>query len=69
MTTSRIRRLSSVADDRFIATVGDAPYDREDTEANARLIAAAPEMLAALKAMLNPDETDRDVDMALAAIP
>jgi len=35
--------------------------------ANARLIAAAPDLLAALKAMLNPD-AEGDIDQAMAAI-
>ena len=41
--------------------------DRHALMANARLIAAAPDLLAALKAMLNPD-AEGDIDQAMAAI-
>jgi hypothetical protein len=43
--------------------VGNLSY-----EANAALITAAPDLYEALKAMLDPNECMRDVDMAIAAL-
>jgi predicted RNA-binding protein Jag len=39
-----------------------------ESEANARLIAAAPEMLAALQSLAHPMASDEDLQNALAVI-
>lgn len=62
---------SDVDDHGLIAWIeGDSnatqPTAREVADAD--LISAAPEMYAALKAMLDPNECTRDIDMAIAAI-
>ena len=44
------------------------PYNRKETEANARLIAAAPDMLRALQRITHPAADDDDVSFALEVI-
>lgn len=44
--------LGIIADNRFVALSMNNPQRDGEREANARLIAAAPDMLEALKAML-----------------
>jgi len=43
-------------------------WDEVEDEANARLIAAAPEMLAALQSLTHPMASDEDLQNALAVI-
>jgi hypothetical protein len=50
-----------------IAQIGRGWNEVED-EANARLIAAAPEMLAALQSLTHPMASDEDLQNALAVI-
>jgi hypothetical protein len=50
-----------------IAQIGRGWNEAED-EANARLIAAAPEMLAALQSLTHPMASDQDLQNALAVI-
>jgi hypothetical protein len=50
-----------------IALMGRGWNEVED-EANARLIAAAPEMLAALQSLAHPMASDEDLQNALAVI-
>ena len=50
-----------------IAQIGRGWNEAED-EANARLIAAAPEMLAALQSLTHPMASDEDLSHALAVI-
>jgi hypothetical protein len=50
-----------------IAQIGRGWNEAED-EANARLIAAAPEMLAALQSLTHPIASDQDLQNALAVI-
>jgi hypothetical protein len=50
-----------------IAIMGRGWNEVED-EANARLIAAAPEMLAALQSLTHPMASDEDLQNALAII-
>ena len=50
-----------------IAQIGRGWNEVED-EANARLIAAAPEMLAALQSLAHPMASDEDLQNALAVI-
>jgi len=47
---------------------GTAYWSLAETTANARLIAAAPAMLAALRALVHPIASDEDVDHARAVI-
>jgi hypothetical protein len=63
-------RVSS--DGRYVAVLGNdyqivANVLGEPRTVNAQLISAAPDMYAALKAMLSPD-AEGDIDMAIAAI-
>jgi hypothetical protein len=50
-----------------IAKMGHGWNEAED-EANARLIAAAPEMLEALRSLTHPMASDEDLENALAVI-
>jgi hypothetical protein len=50
-----------------IAQIGRGWNEAED-EANARLIAAAPEMLEALQSLTHPMASDEDLQNALAVI-
>jgi hypothetical protein len=43
-------------------------WSEAEDEANARLIAAAPEMLAALQSLTHPMASDQDLQNALAVI-
>jgi hypothetical protein len=43
-------------------------WDESEDEANARLIAAAPQMLAALQSLTHPMASDEDLQNALAVI-
>jgi hypothetical protein len=43
-------------------------WDEAEDEANSRLIAAAPEMLAALQSLTHPMASDEDLQNALAVI-
>ena len=43
-------------------------WNESEDEANARLIAAAPEMLAALQSLAHPMASDEDLQNALAVI-
>jgi hypothetical protein len=43
-------------------------WNEAEDEANARLIAAAPEMLAALQSLTHPMASDQDLQNALAII-
>jgi hypothetical protein len=43
-------------------------WNEAEDEANARLIAAAPEMLAALQSLTHPMASDEDLQYALAII-
>jgi hypothetical protein len=52
----------------YIATTASRDVPSQQRHANARLIAAAPDMYEALKAMLDPNECTRDVDLAIAAL-
>mgnify|MGYP006871825886 CR=1 FL=1 len=53
--------------DGFIAQLVERDTPRE-TEANARLIAAAPQMLAALERLAHPMADDEDLDYAREVI-
>ena len=50
-----------------IAQIGRG-WNEEEDEANARLIAAAPEMLQALQSLTHPMASDEDLQNALAVI-
>ena len=50
-----------------IAQIGRG-WNKVEDEANARLIAAAPEMLAALQSLTHPMASDEDLQNALAVI-
>ena len=50
-----------------IARMGKG-WNEEEDEANARLIAAAPEMLEALRNLTHPMASDEDLQQALAVI-
>jgi len=57
--------------DETIAEIVDAPDDRDDHSPNAHLIAAAPDLLAAIKALLAASmyrDHPAESDMAIAAI-
>lgn len=51
-----------------IARLAEWPEHQAESEANARLIAAAPEMLAALERLTHPMASDEDLQHALAVI-
>jgi len=51
----------------LIAQVGRG-WDEEEDEANARLIAAAPDMLDALRRLTHPMASDEDLQHALTVI-
>jgi hypothetical protein len=51
-----------------IARLSEWPDHKAEAEANARLIAAAPEMLAALQSLTHPMASDEDLQNALAVI-
>jgi hypothetical protein len=51
-----------------IARLPEWPDNQAEAEANARLIAAAPEMLAALQSLTHPMASDEDLQNALAVI-
>lgn len=42
--------------------------DRETVQANARLIAAAPDLLAACEALIKTDDLQKAIDLARAAL-
>ena len=46
------RRIFTVNGARFVASVGNSDYSQEQTMADADLIASAPELLEALKAIV-----------------
>ena len=51
-----------------IARLSEWPDNQAEAEANARLIAAAPEMLEALQSLTHPMASDEDLQNALAVI-
>jgi hypothetical protein len=51
-----------------IARLSEWPDDQAEAEANARLIAGAAEMLAALQSLTHPMASDEDLQNALAVI-
>ena len=51
-----------------IARLPEWTDNQAEAEANARLIAAAPEMLAALQSLTHPMASDEDLQNALAVI-
>ena len=51
-----------------VARLPEWPDNQAEAEANARLIAAAPEMLAALQSLTHPMASDDDLQNALAVI-
>jgi hypothetical protein len=51
-----------------VARLPEWPDNQAESEANARLIAAAPEMLAALQSLTHPMASDDDLQNALAVI-
>jgi hypothetical protein len=51
-----------------IARLSEWPDHKAEAEANARLIAAAPEMLEALQSLTHPMASDEDLQNALAVI-
>jgi len=51
-----------------VARLPEWPDNQAEAEANARLIAAAPEMLAALQSLAHPMASDEDLQNALAVI-
>lgn len=51
-----------------VARLPEWPDNQAEAEANARLIAAAPEMLAALQSLTHPMASDEDLQNALAII-
>lgn len=51
-----------------IARLSEWPDHKAESEANARLIAAAPEMLEALQSLTHPMASDEDLQNALAVI-
>jgi hypothetical protein len=51
-----------------IARLSEWQDNQAEAEANARLIAAAPEMLAALQGLTHPMASDADLSHALAVI-
>jgi hypothetical protein len=51
-----------------IARLPEWPDDQAEAEANARLIAAAPELLEALQSLTHPMASDEDLSHALAVI-
>jgi predicted RNA-binding protein Jag len=51
-----------------IARTPEWPDNQAEAEANARLIAAAPEMLEALQSLTHPMASDEDLQNALAVI-
>lgn len=68
---SELRVITDYPDETFIADLclSGAPEDEiEQVRANARLIAAAPELLAALKQLVNDNLNQANCDIAEAAI-
>jgi hypothetical protein len=51
-----------------IARLSEWPDRKAEAEANARLIAAAPEMLAVLQSLTHPMASEEDLQNALAVI-
>jgi hypothetical protein len=51
-----------------VARLPEWTDNQAESEANARLIAAAPEMLAALQSLTHPMTSDEDLQNALAVI-
>ena len=51
-----------------VARLPEWPDNQAEAEANARLIAAAPEMLEALQSLTHPMASDEDLQNALAVI-
>jgi hypothetical protein len=51
-----------------VARLPEWPDNQAEAKANARLIAAAPEMLAALESLTHPMASDEDLQNALAVI-
>jgi hypothetical protein len=51
-----------------IARLSEWPDHKAEAEANARLIAAAPDLLAALQSLTHPMASDEDLQNALAVI-
>jgi hypothetical protein len=51
-----------------VARLPEWTDNQAEAEANARLIAAAPEMLAALQSLTHPMASDEDLSHALAVI-
>jgi hypothetical protein len=51
-----------------VARLPEWPDNQAEAEANARLIAAAPKMLAALQSLTHPMASDDDLQNALAVI-
>jgi hypothetical protein len=51
-----------------VARLPEWTDNQAEAEANARLIAAAPEMLAALQSLTHPMASDEDLQNALAVI-
>jgi hypothetical protein len=51
-----------------VARLPEWPDNQAEAEANARLIAAAPEMLEALQSLTHPMASDEDLSHALAVI-
>jgi hypothetical protein len=51
-----------------VARLSEWPDNQAEAEANARLIAAAPDLLAALQSLTHPMASDEDLSHALTVI-